>query len=156
MRILPLIAMTFALACAPKAAADVVLPPSAQFAPGQVWEYNTRPEDSGSTLVVCHVETLNGETLVHVYVRGVTLSLGDEARETDIAHLPMSEAALAASVTQQSGTVDQLPPFQAGYNIWRTENGGYFTIPVASVIANMDGALLPPDDFLNPDPGVTQ
>lgn len=156
MRILPLIAAAFVLAAATPATADVVPPPSAQFAPGQVWNYNTRSEDSGSTLVVCHVETLNGETVVHIYVRDVTLSLGDEARETDIAHLPMSEAALAASVTEQTGTADQLPPFQASYNTWRAENGGVFTEPVASVIAGMDGALMPPADFLNPDPAATQ
>ncbi|HRK71501.1 MAG TPA: hypothetical protein PLA85_07920 [Micropepsaceae bacterium] len=156
MRILPLIAAAVTVMGASPAAADVVLPPSAQFAPGQVWEYNTRSEDSGSTLIVCHVETLNGETIVHVFVRGVTLSLGGESRETDIAHLPMSEAALAASVTAQSGTVDQLPPFQAGYNTWRAENGGVFTEPVAQVIAAMDGAIMPPPDFLNPDPGATQ
>ncbi len=157
MRILPSLSVLVLLAFGvPAQADDAPPPPASQFAPGQVWEYNTRDGDGDSTLVVCHVETWNGQTIVHIHVRDVNLSLGGESRITAIAHLPISEAALAGSVTGQTGTVNVLPPFQAGYNLWRKENGGVFTEPLADVIAAMDGAIMPPSDMMNPDPSATE
>ena len=108
---------------------------------GQVWGYSTRPYETDSYLTVVKVELLYGnEVAVHIQIDDLDMEpfeLGGPPRTT-ASHLPFSEAALDASVTELLDKVEVSPEYEEGYEIWREAffegNAGIFSITVAEVI----------------------
>jgi len=90
------------------------------FAVGQRWEYRTRPQDAGSTLVIVKInaDTTHGN-IISISVSGLRLKnphstdgLADTAQ-----HMPFAESALRRSVTKLLASDVALPPFQEGYDL---------------------------------------
>ena len=102
------------------------------YAAGQVWEYRTRAQDSGSLLKVQQVETdPAGKPIYHISLIGIHVQglRGEEAQ-----HLPVSRETLDASVTRLSSSRAPFPDPSEGITIWRDAHGGVFTIPVAEIV----------------------
>lgn len=117
------------------------------FAPGQVWQYHTRPQEHGSRLLVLRVEqdAALGE-IVHVAVLGLKLRNPRSASGVSdtIAHLPFSEDAVRGSVVRLEGFSDESLAFD-GYATWREaferDEAGIFTISVREAVIGMEAAL---------------
>ncbi len=111
------------------------------YRPGQVWGYQTRPCDEQSYLIVVRVDdALELTNIVHICIEGVRVKDPFSKQWTikTITHMPIAEEALSASVTNMLGVTTQLPDFQEGYEIWRTNfeksQAGYFTAPVSECV----------------------
>ncbi|MBC7768061.1 MAG: hypothetical protein H7124_04690 [Phycisphaerales bacterium] len=122
------------VAClAPSAFAD-----QPAFAEGQVWSLSDpehastrvrigRIEDSGRTI---HISLWGARTPAPLQsMMGTTLVMQ---------HLPITDQALRASVSM---IVTETPPadlgFETGYQIWRDDQGGVFTLTVPEIIEAM-------------------
>jgi hypothetical protein len=116
---------------------------SAQVAPmpyaeGQIWEYRTRPQDTGSLLKIQRITELGSDKVYHLSVIGVHL------RGPGIAgvlpHMPVSRATLDASVTKRSRSTSLFPTTAVddGITEWRSAQGGVFTITVANIVDIID------------------
>ena len=103
---------------------------------GQVWEYRTAPEDSGSLLKIQTIETIGPETdpseVFHISLIGIDLA-GDGSNVSDLQHLPVSRKTLDESVTRLSDSAAEFPDYHEGLAEWRRANGGVFTISVAEI-----------------------
>lgn len=122
--------------------------PSADFQPGQVWTYKTRPDEQESRVVVCRVERDQKlGAIVHVQVEGVAIkspsSPGGVARI--IGHMPFAEKALRASVVNLEATRQALPEFEDGYATWKQAfdagDAGVFSVSVAEGVGFMEQTL---------------
>jgi len=120
---------------------------NSDFHTGETWRYRTRPHERDSTLFVWRVETLpDGENVVHIKVEGLRLvnpSSPDEKIQV-AQHLPLSETALSACVTQRVSTSEALP-MPDGYEEWRREweggRAGVFSIALSEVIEGLESAM---------------
>ena len=119
-----------------------------RFQVGQIWQYRVRPVDPQSTLQIVTVDLLHEkEVAVHVQVRGLNMKSSPTKPEEGIAsHLPFSEEALEASVTNLLYQVSPLPDdFEEGYEMWREAflegKAGIFSVPVAEVISMIENTM---------------
>ncbi len=119
-----------------------------QFAVGQVWHYETRAGESGSTLTIVKLD--QDDTLgmiVHVYIQGVRVKSrsAPSGFSEVIHHMPFSKEALAKSVTEKVEQVEKLPDFMEGYEQWHeaftSGKGGIFTIPVKEAVAYIEQVM---------------
>jgi hypothetical protein len=114
---------------------------------GQVWEYDARPGDEGSLLKIQKVEPYSGAVLdgraYHISVVGV--QLGKPGLEPVISHAPVSRETLDASVTRLSSSDVEFPSADEGINIWRSDEGGVFTVPMRAVVGYIDDVSQQPD-----------
>lgn len=118
---------------------------NSKFQVGQIWKYQTRPIDPKSTLRILKVERLHGTTIaVHVQINSLnTKSAPDKKDGSTASHLPFSEEAVEASVTELLATKQPLPKdYEEGYGMWReaflSGKAGVFTAPVAEVVNMID------------------
>ncbi|MBA4050646.1 MAG: hypothetical protein C0472_01940 [Erythrobacter sp.] len=105
-----------------------------EYAVGQVWAYDTAPEDKGSLIQIREIEQIGppdqAMTVYHISMSGV--SVGQDV-PIGLGHLPVSHATLDASVT---GLVADAPPFDdytEGKAEWEEANGGVFTISLMEI-----------------------
>lgn len=112
----------------------------ARYRRGQVWTYQTRPGEERSRVVIGRVDRdrLN-QLIVHVAVFGIRipnphLLLGFQDR---IAHAPMAESALRASLDKLTLETDDLEGFDDCYADWRAEydsgEAGIFTVELSTL-----------------------
>lgn len=122
---------------------------SIPFAVGQRWEYVTRPQDAGSTLVVVKIDRdrVHGH-IVSVHVSGLHVKnphCPDGITDT-AEHMPFAESALRRSVTRLVAAKVRRPAFREGYQLWRSAfeegNAGFYTITVAEAAQVMEDSLL--------------
>ncbi len=108
---------------------------------GQVWSYQTRTHEFGSTFTVVGVEVLHDSTnLIHISVTGLKMKYpysADGYTDT-VQHLPIPEAALDKSKTELLREGAELPDYEASYNAWRgaSDEGltGIHNLPLAQMI----------------------
>jgi hypothetical protein len=119
-----------------------------QFAEGQVWEYSSRPSETGSTLLINKVESDPKLGLIfHISVRTVKVKnkRASSGFTTELPHFPVSTKTLQSSVTRQLRTEPPNPEYVEGYATWRQafEQGkaGIFTIPVAEIIEVVEKSI---------------
>jgi hypothetical protein len=107
------------------------------FIPGQVWTFHLDPSEPVATLTVLKVETVEkiGD-VVHISVSAVRLPGG----VTRIGHLPMSRAALDASVMELVRT-DNASVDLGGYEQWKRAKGGVFTTSVSDAMSFVRQAI---------------
>jgi hypothetical protein len=112
--------------------------PPPKYVTGQVWEYRTRQQDTGSLLKVQRVEMLGSTKVYHISVIGVQFSTPGLAGV--LPHIPVSDETLNASVTKISATKPEFPTtaLDEGIVEWRSAKGGIFTIPVSQIIGIID------------------
>lgn len=118
------------------------------FAAGQVWTYNTRPEEEASRIIICRVEADSklGQ-IVHIHVNGVRLKNkhAPGGSSDQIGHMPYSGEALRKSLRNLESTGAALPAFEDGYQEWRGAfvkgKAGVWTAPVSEAIAGIESGL---------------
>lgn len=119
-------------ASAPAATAD-------RYAEGQVWEYKTRPQDTGSLLKIQKMEDGGAiGTIYHISIIGIMVA----GKPNALPHTPVSRATLDASVTRLSDAKRDWPDAAPGIAQWRADNGGVFTVSVADIAGFVEKALL--------------
>lgn len=114
--------------------------PAERYAEGQVWEYRTRPGDSGSLVKIQKIEPMPGDpqhrSVYHVSIIGVHLNAAGAT--PTLQHLTVSRQSLDTSVTRLSTVATGFPPLaqvEQGIAFWRGDHGGVFTIPLADIVA---------------------
>jgi hypothetical protein len=117
--------------------------PASSFQAGQVWKYQTRAAEPDSTLIVCRVESVGDQTVVHISLRDVKIRVPNapDGFSSVVGHMPVAEAALADSVTELVAEGSALPQFEDGYRQWKKAKGGFWTMPVAECIETMETAM---------------
>ncbi len=114
---------------------------------GQIWAYETREKDQGSTLTILKIEKVKDTIIVHISIDGVNLNTpkSDRVYERIIGHLPIEEKSLHSSLTSLVDKTNELPDFQEGYDMWKeafdSGEGGFFTISVAMCVEYMEQVL---------------
>jgi hypothetical protein len=117
-------------------------PEPSRFAAGQKWAYQTRPGEEGSFVVVLKVERDDKDAIVHIAIEALKLKNPRAGKVSErIGHSPISEKALAASVTKRLAENVPLPDFEEGYASWKAAHGGVFTIPIAEIVATIEKSL---------------
>lgn len=116
-----------------------------KFKIGQVWKYNTRPNEDDSVFSVVRVENESKlGNIIHISVRNLKIKnphapsgFGDL-----IGHMPMAESALAESVTELSSEKPDLSTYEDGYKQWREAfdagQAGIWKLPLAECVAAME------------------
>ena len=104
--------------------------PSNRYVEGQVWEYKTRPQDTGSLVKIQKIEEAPRGSIYHVSLIGIHIASG---RSTVLQHSPVSRQTLDESVTRQVKDPGTFPDASEGIAEWRAAHGGVFTIPLAQI-----------------------
>ena len=118
---------------------------------GQVWAYNTRQYESGSTITVVKTEADDQlGSIIHISVQGVRMKNPHHklGLSSIVSHLPCSEEAISDSVTHVVQENAALPDFEEGYQEWREAfdagKAGVWGIPIAKMIDAMEAVLNQP------------
>lgn len=108
------------------------------FRPGQVWRYQTRPHEPHSTLTILLVE----DTTVHICIDQIRLRNKhvEGGIQTEFPHTPIQLEALQRSVTEQVDNIE-ITEMPEGYDIWREQKGGVFSLEVAEVLNAIEEML---------------
>jgi hypothetical protein len=102
------------------------------FKVGERWAYETRPGEETSTFVVGRIDESPDGRIVHVWVDDVRFG---PSPQTHIPHAPMSEDAVARSGTNRLETgIRATERFETGYQTWKDDRGGVFTITIAELV----------------------
>lgn len=84
------------------------------FAEGQVWEYKTRPGETGSLVKIAKIDRNPklGEVF-HISIVGVKVK-GPKGIVTELPHAPVARVTLEKSLTKKSKSNVSFPDFQPG------------------------------------------
>lgn len=114
------------------------------FMPGQRWTYATRPGEETSTVLVLAREDSPGGGIVHIRVDGLRLRT-PHGTQSELAHSPIAEASLRASVLHVIEDGVPLPADDAGRRHWEAAfargEAGCFTLGVAEILAAVEEAI---------------
>lgn len=123
------------------------------FAPGQRWSYATRPGEPRSTVLILARDDSPGGGIVHIRVEGLRLRT-PHGEQTELAHSPIAEASLRASVTALIETHVPLPGDLSGLRHWEAAfargEAGAFTLSVAEIVGAVEQAVGSGPDGLPP------
>lgn len=84
------------------------------FLPGQLWQYDTRPDEENSLLTVLKIDDEEDYTIIHVRLDNINFGSNGY-----IEHLAFSADAMMNSVTGFIKHLDKLPDFKEGYDHWK-------------------------------------
>ncbi len=119
-----------------------------QFAAGQIWSYQTRPNETESRLTIVRVDDDDEYgTIVHIFISGVEIPNADapDGKTTYIAHMPYAEDALEQCVKNLETESVELPDYEEGYRLWRdafeNSEAGVFTFPVSEAITFVEKSV---------------
>lgn len=105
-----------------------------KFKPGQIWSYESRPGESGSTLTIVRVDS--GEKagiIIQVRVDGLKMHNPRGELVPSIEHMPFSRDAMQLSVDHLLKSDQPLPTLE-GLDRWRSDCGGVYTISVRDAV----------------------
>ncbi|MFB9992123.1 hypothetical protein ACFFLM_09145 [Deinococcus oregonensis] len=117
------------------------------FAPGQRWTYRTRPGEETSTAFILKREELPHGPVLHIQLDGLHLHnpLTPGRLQTELGHLPITEAAAQACLT---GLIEEhvtLPTDLSGYRQWRAAfeagEAGTFDLPLAEIVETLEQVI---------------
>lgn len=113
-------------------------------AEGQVWEYKTRPQDTGSLLKIQRIEPFGNERVYHLSVIGVHFR--NHQFSGILPHIPVAAKTLDESLIRRSKSMAEFPTtaVDEGIKEWRAARGGIYTIPIASILDITDEMLSKP------------
>jgi hypothetical protein len=111
------------------------------FQPGQVWSYQTRPNETSSTLTILQVDrSAKLGIIVHVRVDGLQAHDPSGDLVPSVEHMPFTRDAMLLSTTHLIRTATTLPTLE-GYDRWRADCGGVYSISVAHAVEVMEKTL---------------
>jgi len=118
------------------------------FAAGQVWTYDHRPGEEGSTLLVNRVDDdPDFGAIVHIGLRGLRVRSPNspDGFATEMAHCPIALEALQASVRERIGDAPVDPEYLEGYAQWRGAadegHAGVWSLGVAEIVDSIEQAV---------------
>ena len=110
---------------------------------GQVWRYRTRLGEHASLARVLLVEDhpVLG-AVVHARLEGLQVNNpgSEHGVSTWLGHVPITREAFEASVVDLVGVEDAAPDLE-GYQMWRDNQGGAFTKPLAEVVTDIEAIV---------------
>lgn len=117
--------------CASPTPAPPPSPAEVTLAAGQEWKYHNRPGEDDSRVIILKLEPgKDGTPLAHIAVTNLS-------EEGTVHHLPFTEKAVRASLTELVGTIDYESEPE-GYKLWKTDydhgKAGVFDQPVAEAV----------------------
>ena len=123
------------------------VPSGGPFLAGQVWRYQARPHEQASTALVLSIgSTTDGETVVHVQLRGVALQAGPGTQPISvIGHMPLSRLSFEQSVTSLLTESEVVPDHSEALAIWLQGGGGVWAVSLASALDHLEATLTNPD-----------
>lgn len=114
---------------------------NSEYAPGQVWLYQSRPGEEKSELLIYKVDALPDLLIYHIAIRGLRLKSSSDPQAPlidELPHIPVSRETLDASLTVFLETLNPVPKVNGGYEMWKKEfdegNAGFFAVPVAEIL----------------------
>jgi hypothetical protein len=111
------------------------------FKPGQVWSYQTRPDETSSTLTILQVDrSAKLGMIVHVRIDGLQAHNPSGDLVPSVEHMPFTRDAMLLSTTHLIRTATTLPTLE-GYDRWRADCGGVYSISVAQAVEVMEKTL---------------
>lgn len=104
---------------------------------GQVWSYETAPEDEGSLILIQEVDQIGPEDdpmiVYHISMIGIRVESEGQEAIIPLPHAPVSRGTLDESVKEQVKTAATFPDYREGKAIWAENHGGVFTISLAEL-----------------------
>jgi hypothetical protein len=112
-----------------------------KFKPGQVWNYETRPGESASTLTILRIDSSEKMGVV-IHVRVDQLMAHNPRGDIvpSVEHMPFSRDAMLASVDRLLKSDQPLPTLE-GLRRWQEDCGGVYTISVSRAVDVMEKTL---------------
>jgi len=111
------------------------------FQEGQVWSYQTRPGEERSRLYIVRIDRdIAKRPIFHIYLDGLKLKnpLMQGGVQDHLAHAPVSQESLEASVEKLLKTGGPMPNISEGYTAWllafSQRQAGVFTMPVKDIV----------------------
>ncbi|QTC92348.1 hypothetical protein [Brevundimonas goettingensis] len=105
---------------------------------GQIWTLSD-PASPSVRVTIGRIEKVGDQDVVHVTLRGVPLPDGEKI---EVGHMPFAAAALRGSLGSLEATNGRTArTFSQGYDYWKADHGGFYTIPVPQAIAAMVQSL---------------
>ena len=118
------------------------------FSEGQVWQYKTRPNETGSLLKIDLIESdPRFGDIFHVSLIGLKVAnpKAPEGLTTELPHVPVSRQTLEASLTKPSTSKAEFPDFREGYTAWKFAfdqgEAAIFQQEVAEIVGFVEDAL---------------
>jgi hypothetical protein len=112
-----------------------------KFAVGDVWEYHTRPGESGSRVTIVKLDhSPDLGVIVHVAVDGIKLAnCNDGPEPNNVAHMPFARKAFESSVIKKIASKRELPVgWKDGYEDWSSayadKKAGIYVISIADAV----------------------
>ncbi|MEZ5857274.1 MAG: hypothetical protein R3D67_22010 [Hyphomicrobiaceae bacterium] len=126
--------------------------PIADFAPGQIWTFAARPQDSADARIAvlakeddAQMGTIYSVALLDVCIRNPHM---DGGVQTSLAHAPVTEAALRAAAGEliaNNGPTARHPDFASAYAQWHEPyqrgEAGVFSIPLVEILNVIEEAV---------------
>jgi len=110
------------------------------FLPGQVWQYDTRPGEEGSTLTVLSIEEQENFAIVHIRLDHINF-----INDGCLPHLAFSADAVMASVTGFVKHLDAVPGFKEGYDHWKKafeeKRAGFWQMTVKEAVESIEQVM---------------
>ncbi|WP_419904708.1 hypothetical protein [Kiloniella sp.] len=114
---------------------------------GQVWEYKTRPHESGSKLTVLRVDKDENFTIISVSLDGLKIRnpYSPTGYGNEIGHIPITKEMFLQSTTRIVGTTAITSSQLDGYQIWldayKANEGGIFTASIAECVSAIEEGI---------------
>ncbi|MFA6549953.1 MAG: hypothetical protein WCT36_01190 [Candidatus Gracilibacteria bacterium] len=104
---------------------------------GEVWNYKTRDGETKSRIYIARIDTIEKYgNIYHISVDNLNIKNKHikSGIQTVLPHIPVSQEALDASVTNLTSNTQNIPDITEGYNEWKKDSGGVFTISISKII----------------------
>ena len=95
---------------------------AADYSVGQIWEYQTRPNEERSHLYIVRIDSQDKlSNIYHIYVDGVLIKNPhiDGGIQKQLPHAPVNEKTLKNSLIKLVGSTTDLPDISEGYAVWK-------------------------------------
>ena len=118
------------------------------YAEGQVWQYKTRSNETGSLLKIDMIESdPRFGDIYHISLIGLKVAnpKAPDGMTTELPHVPVSRQTLDASLTTPSSSKAEFPDFREGYTAWKFAfdqgEAAIFQQDVAEIVGFVEDAL---------------
>lgn len=115
---------------------------------GQIWSYQTRPQEPNSTLMILRIDSTSRHgQVIFVGLRDLRVQHPTGKVFPSMSPLPFTKEALDKSVVKLVGQTDQLMPSDFGYSKWKQaqregKKGTTFAKPVAEVVNGLENGYI--------------
>jgi hypothetical protein len=115
-----------------------------KFQPGQIWAYESRANETTSTLTVLRIDSsAKIGTIVQVRIDGLKARNPRGEIVPSVEHMPFTRDAILRSVTRLLKSNQPIPTLE-GLDRWQSDCGGVYSISVRDAIDVMEKTLNAP------------